>query len=1169
MIKYIFGAIFIALAWALVLVFHERVPMWPAIAASAVIGGGLALYALYKILSARQAAAAIERGLREQALHQKDGMRPDRQAEIQAMEVEFQKAVSALKNSKLGRSGKDTLGILPWYVIIGPPGSGKTTAIQTCGLKFPLGKNSSVRGVGGTRNCAWWMTNEAIILDTAGRWSVEDDDRDEWFAFLDLLKTTRPGKPINGILLAVSTTEMLGTADELAELARALRERIDEVISRLDMIVPVYLLVTKCDLLMGFAETFGDLKDRERGQIWGFTLPVVNEHADHVDALAQHFDDLGDVLERKAVFRMGEERRTEARERIRAFPQQFDALRQGLIDLVANLFDQNVYRDGPIMRGLYFSSGTQEGRPVDRVMASMAEAFGVRPRIEAAPPTKPKSYFVRDVFQRIVFPDREIAVQSERALKRQRLLRWATAGAALVVSVAFLVLPVSSYLENERFVAEARTFVDRLVRARQEGTAAAPLGVAALESAEPMATRLAGIAAKGPDVSLRFGLYPGEQLMVPLRLAVERLVLRPVLDADAERMLELSRGRGVDGSQVTAGLTMQLLLTQPKASDEPAPETEGWQDKWMPVAVRLSGERWTALTGEAAATTRARHAVESAALFWLFETQSAAELLQRKASVISRSRSVLLGESEGDPLADLLHDPSLPRDLRLVDIVGGAVTVLQNGDDKRLAASVVPGAFTPAGWKVVRERIARLTAPDHEHDDEAWILGAARKRKVLDPATLKAGYFRRYVDAWKSFLLSLSVREPVGITDSRALLKTLINDKPLDAIWRNLGKQLVFKDESKLGDAIAKAKQKLPGASEEDAVADAPGRRTKPRTEEPMSPEDVGNEFAALLAFGLTAPTGLQSYGQTLGAVSEALGEQGTPDPKVFPAVLNAQKVKLASLIASYNENGWEGQLLGKILMPPLRGAEIAVEGATGDSVNRRWCDGIVVVFDQTLAGKYPFAGLKAQREARVADVEKFFQPKTGALWQYYTEALQADVDHPAGTTLFHYKEQTSVKYKPVLLTFLKRAQELTDLLYSKDPAKLGVAASIRIHPSAPYSKIIFESGGRKVTYFNTKERWDDLVWPARGALFRLYQKANQGDDLGYPDGEWALYRLIEDGKGVPGSEGGEDYLSASWLTPLRDATVKADFKPASLLRAFRAIDVPHAVVAGAGGCGR
>ena len=128
--------------------------------------------------------------------------RPDLQAEIAAMEAEFQKGVAALKSSKLGRSGRDALGLLPWYVMIGPSASGKTTAIRSSGLKMPAGKAGKVRGVGGTRNCDWWMTNEAILLDTAGRWSTDDDDRDEWLAFLDLLKKTRPKKPINGILLA-------------------------------------------------------------------------------------------------------------------------------------------------------------------------------------------------------------------------------------------------------------------------------------------------------------------------------------------------------------------------------------------------------------------------------------------------------------------------------------------------------------------------------------------------------------------------------------------------------------------------------------------------------------------------------------------------------------------------------------------------------------------------------------------------------------------------------------------------------------------------------------------------------------------------------------------------------------------------------------------------------
>ena len=1172
MLKYIFAGIFVALSWAAVLVFKDVLPMWPAILVTALIVLGLGAYLLWKALASRKAAAAIENGLRDEASRQNAAMRPDLAAEIEAMQAEFNKAVASLKSSKLGASGRDALGLLPWYVMIGPSASGKTTAIRSSGLKLPYAaKGGKVRGVGGTRNCDWWMTNEAILLDTAGRWSTEEDDREEWFAFLDLLKKTRPKKPINGIMLAVPVTDLQKSEEEIGDLARMLRERIDEVIGRLETIVPVYVIITKCDLISGFVETFGDLKDKERGQIWGFSLPIINEHADHVDAFAQHFDELGEVLERNAVLRMGEERRLEARDKIYAFPQQFDSLRQGLIDLVANLFDKSVYQDAPIMRGVFFSSGTQEGRPVDRIMDKMASAFGIRPRNAVAPATKPKSYFVRDVFMKVIFPDKDVAVRSKRLLRRDQTIRWAIAGGALVVSAALLVLPVSSYFANRDFIAEAATYVGQLALAREQHSTGGPLSARLMEPTEAMGTRLSKFALSGPDVSLQFvGLYPGERLMEPLHTAVERLVVRPVLDFDVDRMLAFSRGKGdVDASGATGSLMLHLLLTQAKAADEPAPENDDWRDKWIDVAVDKAGDRWAAMAGEAA-NNHARHAVEEAFRFYALNIDSTPDLIERRPQVVSRVRTALLGANEGDPLADLLRDPNMPRDIRLVDIVGGTVTVFANGSDARGGPSV-PGAFTPAGWKVAKGRIARLSKAN-ERDENSWVLGAARTRNNVDVAALQAAYFRRYVDAWKTFLLSLSVREPTGIEDVRRLLKAFVTDKPLEAIWRNANKQLVFKDESLLdaaleiggkNDKVKKlnaARNRIPGQNDDD------DDRSK-RNEEPTTPEDVGREFSRFLSFGLTKPTGLETYGQILSEVAGVVGESGSPDPTAFANVVRAQRVKLQQLIASYNENGWEPALLEKILMPPLRGSETAVTGTTNDSASRKWCDSLVVVYDQLLAGKYPFTSSKSQRDARVSDIDKFFQPKTGTLWQYYTETLQNDFDHPAGTSVFNQKESAHVKYKPALTQFLKRAQELTDLLYSKEPGKMGVNVSIRIRASAPYTKIVFEMGGKKATYFNSKERWEELQWPARGALFHFYQKSGEGE-LGYTDGEWALFRFLENGKFTTASDG-DDYVAGTWSPPLNEGVIRADVKPAPLLRAFRGLEIPRSIVVGAGGCGK
>ena len=64
MLKYVFGGIFIALAWALVIVFREHVPMWPAIAVTGVIVFGLMALALYRALASQRAALTVGRGFR-------------------------------------------------------------------------------------------------------------------------------------------------------------------------------------------------------------------------------------------------------------------------------------------------------------------------------------------------------------------------------------------------------------------------------------------------------------------------------------------------------------------------------------------------------------------------------------------------------------------------------------------------------------------------------------------------------------------------------------------------------------------------------------------------------------------------------------------------------------------------------------------------------------------------------------------------------------------------------------------------------------------------------------------------------------------------------------------------------------------------------------------------
>ena len=255
--------------------------------------------------------------------------------------------------------------------------------------------------------------------------------------------------------------------------------------------------------------------------------------------------------------------------------------------------------------------------------------------------------------------------------------------------------------------------------------------------------------------------------------------------------------------------------------------------------------------------------------------------------------------------------------------------------------------------------------------------------------------------------------------------------------------------------------------------------------------------------------------------------------------------------------------------MPPLRGAEVAVNGATGDSANRKWCDSIVVVYDQLLDGKYPFMRGKGARDAHVDDVQKFFQPKTGTLWQYFGESLQADIDHPAGTTLFHVRDGASVKYKPGLTVFLKRAQEITDLLFAKDPAKLGLTAQVRIRAVGALQQDRLR-----------ERRQEGHLLQRQGALGRHpLAGARRALSLLLSEGRRGRARLHRRRVGAACTcsrtassrrrRRAKSTWPGSWTPPLGDGVIHADVKPAALLRAFRGVEIPRSVVNGAGGCGR
>ena len=279
----------------------------------------------FRIWRRRKSSEQLAEGIGEAAKEEDDGV---------VLKDKMKDALATLK--KAGGGKGDYLYDLPWYVIIGPPGAGKTTALVNSGLKFPLSRGATpaaVAGVGGTRYCDWWFTEDAVLIDTAGRYTTQDSDaksdKKSWFSFLDLLKKNRPRQPINGVIVAISLEDLMTLSSaEIASHSDAIRARLLELHDRLKVDFPVYAVFTKGDLVAGFMEFFGSLGENGRKQVWGATFQTNDKTRNLVGEVPFEFDALIERLNIDLTDRLQEEPAPSTRVALFGFPAQMAALKR-------------------------------------------------------------------------------------------------------------------------------------------------------------------------------------------------------------------------------------------------------------------------------------------------------------------------------------------------------------------------------------------------------------------------------------------------------------------------------------------------------------------------------------------------------------------------------------------------------------------------------------------------------------------------------------------------------------------------------------------------------------------------------------------------------------------------------------------------------------------------
>ncbi|MBI3595520.1 MAG: type VI secretion system membrane subunit TssM [Nitrospirae bacterium] len=1097
------------------------------------IVGALLVWSLYLILDrfrADRGAKRLEQSLQKQAQEQVISTRPDRKGEIETLRAQFDKAVASLKQSKIGmgRRGAAALYALPWYMFIGPPASGKSTALQHSGLQFPyLGASGKgIQGVGGTRNCDWWFTSEAVLLDTAGRYVTEEDDKEEWLAFLDMLKQCRKGKPINGVLAAISIADLLqATEDQVEWHAKNIRNRVDELIQRLGIVFPVYLVFTKCDLLRGFVEFFEDLSKTEREQVWGCTLSntAPSSTPSHM-IFDSEFQRLFNALQARRMTRLASARGSQKIRDIYGFPLQLVSGREKFARFVEILFQPNPYQESPIFRGFYFTSGTQEGTPIDRILSAVSKASGlpdvISEALEAQKETK--SYFIKNLFTEIIFPDQILAGPSSAMVRQRGYIRVGIFVGAVLALVGSLVGLSFSFVGNKHLISSIRSASMKAVQMNLQDERQIEKNIELLDRLRARIEQLQEYGEAGPPLRLRGGLYQGSTLYQPLRvLYFDRfnelflISTKSALEVELEGFVSSPNNLPPDrDSDFYYSLLKGYLMMSDPVHLNSTFLAGLLQKIWGDFLLRQYG------AGHVPADLQGA-VVRQIAFYSRQLGREGAPRIQIDQRLVKDAQRVL----RDIPVMERLYARVRREALQGLESYTLQVALHGRRQDVLTSEYQIPGLFTEKGW--------RTSFPDtlekvlEESGQEGWVLGVPE----IDQTEMEKGvekiYYTEYVRQWEKFLESVQIRPADSLPGIVEQLEMLIRDDSslTDLLMEadknsDLGRGAVSGGQGVALNLVRKVKKGLnlegnPDDSRSAINSNPVSTRfqtfhafvSPPQDQKKESPLVQYQRELARVHEILRTLTQSEGAGQDARASAQSIATGGSND-------MTMALTKVESLLQELDPES--RQAVSPILLQPFKIAFAGVMNQALGDLNSRWKTGVYEPCQQSIAGRYPFR--QGGEDAALADVADFFHPQNGTLWKFYDKELKPFVEE--GSERWEVKKRMGVgmALTPEFLESMRQARLITEGLFPRGNPDLKLSFGLYPYPSPGVSETLFQVDGKDLRYRNEPQEWHEFTWPGSSGTYGASLQANIGGarQARQYGGQWGLFKLLDNGRVTP-----------------------------------------------------
>ncbi|MFT5083871.1 MAG: type VI secretion system protein ImpL [Lentisphaeria bacterium] len=1028
--------------------------------------------------------------------------------EIQQLDKRFQHALATLERLKFSGAGrKKALYELPWYIIVGPPGSGKTTALVNSGLEFPLAEQfgkGALQGVGGTRNCDWWFTNSAVLIDTAGRYTTQDShrviDSSAWEGFLNLLKRNRRRRPINGAIVAISLSDLLAqTEDERVQHAKVIRTRLDELMDKLQIRFPVYLMFTKADLVSGFREFFEDLNKDDRDQVWGVSLPNAPKPSQSPDFeyFSQHFGALLNRLCDRVLWRVHQERNVQRRASIYGFPQQMENLKSIAESFVRQTFVQNRYQYQPYLRGVYFSSGTQDGTPIDRMMSSISANFGFSRESIQASNQQGKSFFLGRLFRDVIFPESELVGSNTRY---EAFMRWGQRAVILgltIVTVSIVLVWTGSMTRHKMYMTEVGALTNEFTAQYSRISPWNKDIRAVLPSLNALASASVVYDQEEHPWLSGIGLYDSRvdtEANKAYELYLKKMFLPKIIDE-----LETTLARGHSGGDLYDNFRLYVILNKQDKLDRLA-LAEWFKTVWDE---KYPGE----------ATRRQELNMHLGTLLDL-----GFEPIELKPSIVKQTRELLLQVPVASRIyARVKTNPVYMQEVNVLNEFGELARTVFNLDEKTREALKIPILYTLGGYN--NADFSTSSPVLNDVTSESWLLTDDDSENVdfitddLDEMSkqVQDQYLTDYAKTWSDLYRSLEIVQFRSLRQANDVLMSIT-----DPVYSPLRSVL----------EVGVGNTELTPAIEGIGVVEDNARGMRARqlakmasfaadNRESTKVDKRFNELHVLMREGSRGAAPIETWLQRIQQMQTFVADVTmAPDPgqKAYEIAVDRYRSGSTNPIVTLRTYAKTApEPLGRWLSSLADETWRTIMGAAHEYVNTEWRNQVYAPYSRALAGRYPL-NRHSSDELALFDFSEFFKP-AGTVDAFFEAYMKPFIDTRNGWNN-RVVDNYSIGFSNASVGQVRKALAIKDVFFRTNPDSPTINLELKpLNMNEEDAQFTLDVGDTRITYKHGPKFWKPVTWSGadEGKRIRvIIEDLNDTTHEQIYSGPWAWFRLMD-----------------------------------------------------------